>query len=114
MKDGYGLSINKIGLNLNRTTINGKFSLLMIPNGSSIQADSFQHNLGDSSVDTIGYDALELTQARVWHFFYLPTTAESISLFFTNSRQAIIHPELPFQEITINAIMLYTEPAKYI
>jgi hypothetical protein len=114
MKQGYGLSINKVALNVNRTTVNGKVAFTMKPNGSLIENAVFDFYLGDSTFDTIGYNAVELQQKRVWHLVYLPSTAESVSIFITNTPDILLDDNFPFQELTINGIIVYAEPAKYI
>jgi len=114
MEKGYGVSINKVMFNINRTNINGKIALSTAPNGSNVETESFDFYLGDATLDTIGYNALELRQSRIWHPVYLPSTAESVALYLAPSRAILLDDEQPFQEFTINGILLYTEPAKYI
>jgi len=114
MKQGFGLSINKITFNLSRTTINNKVAITMKPNGSTIQNAIFDSDLGNSTLDTIGYDNIELTQSRVWHSIYLPVTAESISILITSTDDIQLDENYPFQSFVVNAILLHTTPAKYI
>jgi len=115
MKQGFGLSINKVAFNVNRTTVNGQIALAMRPNGSEdAYITATDVYLGTSYLETIGYNATELEQKRLWHYVYLPCMAESISLKLVYSLNIILDDTLPFQELTINAIMLYTDPAKYI
>ena len=114
MKDGYGVSINKIAFNVNRTTVNSKIDVYMQPNNAPVQQDAHELYPGDGTLDTVGYDIAELQQSRVWHFLYTPCNAESVSLLLADSITIQLDDNLPFQEFTLNAIMLYTEPAKYI
>jgi len=114
MKNGYGLSLNKIAFNVNRTTVNGKLDVYLQPNGAPVQPSAHELYPGDGTLDTEGYDPLELRQGRVWHNVCIPCTAESVAIVMSQSLNITLDDNLPFQQLTINAIMLYTEPAKYI
>jgi hypothetical protein len=50
----------------------------------------------------------------VWFHTFLQYTGESVALSIDYSVGDILDDDLPYQKLSINAIMLYTEPAKYI
>jgi len=116
MKQGFGTSINKIAFNVNRTATNGIYDIIGRPNNSNIENFIFNYYLGDRQLETAAYALVpeEAEQDRVWHHVYTQTTGESVSLVISFGANEILDANIPYQELTINAIMLYTEPAKYI
>jgi len=115
MKQGFGTSINRIAFNVNKTAINGTYDLTGQPNGSAVEAVVPAFYIGERKLETAAYALVpeEAAQSRVWHSVYFQTAGESVSFQLTNSSE-ILDAADPYQELTINGIILYTEPEKNI
>jgi len=113
MSQGYGTSINKISFNVNRTAINGNVIVAGLPNNSTVQADVPNFYLGDNTLDTVAYALVEKesTQSRLWHDVFLQASAESVALALGFSDENMLDDDIPYQELTINAIMIDVEPS---
>lgn len=116
MKQGVGTSLNKVAINVNKTTTNGRLTLIGLPNGSNINNETYTFYIGDRKLDTAAYALRteESVQDRVWRHIYLPTDGESVGINIGYTEDEILDDDLPYQELTINAIILYTDPAAYI
>ena len=116
MKQGFGTCVNKIAFNVNRTTASGVYTVTGLPNTSTIERWDFDHYVGSRLLETQAYALIptEASQDRVWHHVYLQTRAESVAFIIYFKDDQILDDSYPYQELTINAIMLYTDPAKCI
>jgi len=113
MSAGHGTSINKISFNVKRTTTNGQISVIATPNSATFEEVDFNFYLGDRKLDTGAYALVptEASQQNLWHDVYTQSTGESIGVFIVFSEDELLDEELPYQELTINAIMLHVTPA---
>ena len=116
MKSGYASIINKVAFNVNRTTNNGEYLIGLLPNGSSIGASETvpASTIGTNVLETKAYttfDDLETTQNRLWHHTYITERGDSISLNLQQTDDQLLDDTIPYQELTINAIMLYVSPS---
>lgn len=114
MKDGFGTSIDKISFNINKTDPNGGSTLFAMPNGA-IEVGIPNFYLGNRTIETLA-DPLkpeEVDQARVWREVYLSSTGETMAIQINNDA-ILLDDESGMQEFTINAIIIYAEPAKSI
>jgi len=117
MQKGFGTSINKLSFNVNKTNDNGTYRIVGAPNGSSSETNLPAFYLGESLLETEAdvFKPEEASQDRVWHTVYFQTRGESVSFCIDNaSPELLLDDTLPFQELTINAIMVYAEPSLYI
>ena len=114
MKKGFGTLITKINVNLNRTDNIGVISVYGLPNNSITEIIPINFYLGSRKLLSTGQIPIEFSQDRVWHHVYTQTQGESVALLFTFSNDELLDDISPYQQFTINAIMLYTEPVKYI
>jgi len=116
MKQGFGTSINKLAFNVSRTSTNGRLNVIGLPNNSPVEVTLPDFYLGSRKLETGAYALVpeEAVQPRLWHHVYLQTEAESVALLLNFTEDELLDADLPYQAITINAIMLYTEPAKFI
>lgn len=114
MKQGFGTSINKVVFNVNKTTDNGIYTVIGLPNNTTVEATVVAGYLGERQLETAAYALvpMEAEQDRVWHSVYTQTTAESVSLVILLYPDELLDDTAPYQDFTINAIILYTEPSK--
>jgi len=113
MNRGLGTSINKVTFNVNRTTTNGRISVVGGPNNAAYEVEDFNFYLGDRKLDTAAYALIseEANQSKLWHDVYTQTTGQSVSLVLSFDQNELLDPDLPYQQLTINAIMLHVTPA---
>ena len=111
MKQGLGTSITKVSFNVNKTDNEGKYFVILEQNGASLGLPAI--SIGESILETSAYalKPQEELQTRIWHTVYNQMKAESVSISMGFNNNVLLDETAPYQELTINAIMLYAEPA---
>ena len=108
LKKGIGICINKIAFNVNKTDIYSVFAV-----NSAISANLFDEVL--LKYIQISPDSLlENNLTRIWRTVNFQSSAETIALNIYFDEDMLLHHTTPFQEFSINAILLYVSPTKLI
>lgn len=113
LSKGYGVSLSKITFNVDRNDNNSSYSVIAFPNGSAVENDTLVSYPGSRLLETQAYDLIntvEATQVRIWHDVFLPSKSESISIGISMDNELIVDDAIPFQSLSINAMVLHTEP----
>lgn len=108
MKDGFESFINKVTFNLNKTEDDGEYTLATSSDSSTITQI-------EKTFTTTAYllKISEAFQERIWHDVYIQLKGGSISFNIYLGDEAILDPNgvAPYQDLTINAIMIHANPA---
>lgn len=111
MKDGRGTAVNKVAFNVDKTAINGKYTLIARP-GSSVEATVPAFYLGERTLETAATALIpaEANQTLIWRDVYVQASSDSVAFEFTNVFY-LTEADTPFQPLVINAIIIYAEPS---
>jgi len=106
LKKGMGVCINKLAFNVNKTAVYSIFTV-----NSAVSESVFDSSL-EKYIETAQITTIEGLQDRVWRSVYFHSSGETISLKMGFNNEILLNPTIPFQEFSINAIILYASPTK--
>lgn len=108
LKNGMGINLSKIALNINKSTNDSRIAVQ-----PSIGADAYD-SVTTRYIETEALNTFENSCSRVWRTVNLSVRAETIGITCGYTNATLLDDVYPFENFTVNAMILYTYPSSLI